>query len=107
VIAILAVVWLVIARGLKKASVASVVCSFLFVIVVVARGASWLDMSVVSTIAGIIIIRHGNSMLRVIRGQEHTLSFPAAPDARPSTPGDPPPSSKPAPQPGTPVDGDG
>jgi acyl phosphate:glycerol-3-phosphate acyltransferase len=67
--------WLVIARGLRKASVASVVCAIVFTLIVVARGASWMDMSVVSVIAGIIIIRHLKSLLRVVRGQE--LDFDA------------------------------
>lgn len=70
VMAIVAVAWVVLARGLRKASVASVVCAVLFTVIVVARGASWLDTSVVSVIAGIIIIRHLKSLLRVVRGQE-------------------------------------
>jgi glycerol-3-phosphate acyltransferase PlsY len=70
VMLITAVAWIVLARGLRKASVASVVCAVLFTVIVVARGASWLDMSVVSVIAGIIIIRHLKSLLRVVRGQE-------------------------------------
>ena len=70
VMAIVAVIWVVIARGLHKASVASVVCAVLFTVIVVVRGASWLDMSVVSVIAGIVIIRHLKSLLRVVRGQE-------------------------------------
>jgi acyl phosphate:glycerol-3-phosphate acyltransferase len=97
VVAVCAVVWLVIARGFHKASVASVVSSFLFVIIVVARGASWLDTLVVSTMAGIVIIRHGNSMLRVIRGQEHSLSYDPTADA----------ADDPTPQQGTAVEGDG
>jgi len=67
--------WLVIARGLRKASVASVVCAIICTLIVVARGASWMDMSVVSVIAGIIIVRHLKSLLRVVRGQE--LDFDA------------------------------
>ena len=70
VMAVVAVIWIVIARGLHKASVASVVCAILFTGIVVVRGASWLDMSVVSVIAGIIILRHLKSLLRVVRGQE-------------------------------------
>jgi glycerol-3-phosphate acyltransferase PlsY len=74
VMVITGVVWVVIARGLHKASVASVFCAVLFTVVVVARGASWLDMSVVSVIAGIVIVRHLKSLLRVLRGQELGLS---------------------------------
>jgi glycerol-3-phosphate acyltransferase PlsY len=70
VMAITGVVWIAIARGLHKASVASVVAAVMFTVIVVARGASWLDMAVVSVIAGIIIIRHLKSLLRVVRGQE-------------------------------------
>ena len=79
VMAIVAVIWVVIARGLHKASVASVVCAVLFTVIVVVRGASWLDMSVVSVIAGIVIIRHLKSLLRVVRGQE--LGFRPGGDA--------------------------
>ena len=70
VMVIVAAVWVALARLLHKASVASVICAVLFTVIVVARGASWLDMSVVSVIAGLIIIRHLKSLLRVIRGQE-------------------------------------
>ncbi len=80
VMAITGVVWIVIARGLHKASVASVAGAAFFTIVVVARGASWLDMSVVSVIAGIIIVRHLKSLLRVVRGQELGLSPTAIDD---------------------------
>lgn len=73
VMVITGVVWIAIARGLHKASVASVVCAVMFTVIVVARGASWLDMSVVSVIAGIIIVRHLKSLLRVVRGQEIAL----------------------------------
>ena len=67
---IVAAVWAALARGLHKASVASVVCALLFVTIVGVRGASWLDMSVVGVIAGIIVVRHLKSLLRVVRGQE-------------------------------------
>jgi glycerol-3-phosphate acyltransferase PlsY len=67
---IVAVVWAALARGLHKASVASVVCALLFVTIVGVRGASWLDMAVVGVIAGIIVVRHLKSLLRVVRGQE-------------------------------------
>ncbi|MEX0665824.1 MAG: glycerol-3-phosphate acyltransferase [Acidimicrobiia bacterium] len=79
------VVWVLIARGLHKASVASVACAVMFTVIVVARGASWLDMSVVSVIAGIIIVRHLKSLWRVVRGRELGLSthdgHPAQPDS--------------------------
>jgi glycerol-3-phosphate acyltransferase PlsY len=79
------IVWVVIARGLHKASVASVFCAVLFTVVVVARGASWLDMSVVSVIAGIVIVRHLKSLLRVVRGQELGLSPEGGDGVEPDT----------------------
>jgi len=83
VMCITAVVWVVIARGLHKASVASVAGAVLFTVIVVARGASWLDMSVVSVIAGIVIVRHLKSLLRVVRGQELGLSTIATDESTP------------------------
>jgi acyl phosphate:glycerol-3-phosphate acyltransferase len=85
VMLIVGALWLVIARVLHKASVASVICAVVFTVIVAARGASWLDMSVVSVIAGIIIIRHLKSLLRVVRGQELGLESHSEP-ATPSTP---------------------
>lgn len=85
VMVIVGALWLVIARVLHKASIASVICAVVFTVIVVVRGASWLDMSVVSVIAGIIIIRHLKSLLRVVRGQELGLESQPAP-ATPSTP---------------------
>jgi len=70
VAAVLGVVWIAIARGLHKASIASVVCAALFPIIVAARGASWLDMSVTTALALILLVRHGKSLLRVVRGEE-------------------------------------
>lgn len=85
VMVIVGALWIVIARVLHKASVASVICAIVFTVIVVVRGASWLDMSVVSVIAGIIIIRHLKSLWRVVRGQELGLESQPAP-ASPSTP---------------------
>ena len=70
VAAMLGVVWIAIARGLHKASVASVVCAALFPIIVAVRGASWLDMSVTTALALIVLVRHLKSLLRVVRGEE-------------------------------------
>ena len=85
VMTITAVAWVVIARGLHKASVASVAAAVMFTVIVVARGASWLDMSVVSVIAGIVIVRHLKSLLRVVRGQELGLETHDTSGAQPDT----------------------
>jgi glycerol-3-phosphate acyltransferase PlsY len=70
VIAILAVVWLVIARGFHKASIASVVCAVLFPIIVTLRGNSVLDIAVTSALAAIVVVRHFANLRRLVRGEE-------------------------------------
>jgi len=70
VLGILAVVWLAIARGLHKASVASVVCSCAFPIIVALRGGGPLDISVTTGLALIIVARHLKNLRRLVRGEE-------------------------------------
>ena len=79
--AILAVVWLVIARGFKKASIASVVCAVLFPVIVALRGNSVLDIAVTSALAAIIVVRHFANLRRLVRGEELGLERTADPDA--------------------------
>lgn len=74
VIAILAAVWLVIARGFHKASIASVVCALLFPAIVAVRGGSALDIAVTAGLAAIIIVRHFANLRRLVRGEELALS---------------------------------
>ncbi|MEX2255862.1 MAG: glycerol-3-phosphate acyltransferase [Acidimicrobiia bacterium] len=71
--AILALVWFAIARGLKKASIASVVCAVLFPAVVAVRGGTTLDIAVTSGLAAIVILRHLANLRRLVRGEEHGL----------------------------------
>jgi glycerol-3-phosphate acyltransferase PlsY len=71
--AILALVWFAIARGLKKASIASVVCAVLFPVVVAVRGGTTLDIAVTSGLAAIVILRHLANLRRLVRGEEHGL----------------------------------
>jgi glycerol-3-phosphate acyltransferase PlsY len=69
----LAVVWVAIARGLHKASVASIVCAIAAPVIVVLVGGSALDIAVVSGVAVMIILRHGSNLRRLVRGEEHGL----------------------------------
>lgn len=80
VLAILAVVWLVIARGFKKASIASVVCAVLFPVIVALRGNSVLDIAVTSALAAIIVVRHFANLGRLVRGEELGLERTGEPD---------------------------
>jgi acyl phosphate:glycerol-3-phosphate acyltransferase len=72
-IAILAVVWFAIARGLKKASIASVVCAVLFPVIVAVRGGSRLDLAVTIGLAAIVVVRHFANLRRLVRGEEPGL----------------------------------
>jgi acyl phosphate:glycerol-3-phosphate acyltransferase len=69
-IAVLAVVWFGIARGLRKASVASVVCAIALPVIVIARNRSALDMAVTAGLATLVVARHLANLRRLVRGQE-------------------------------------
>lgn len=69
----LAIVWIVIARGLHKASVASLVVAVLAPIIVIVRGGSALDIAIVCAVALLLILRHASNLKRLIRGEEHQL----------------------------------
>lgn len=73
---ILAIVWFAIARGLKKASVASLVCAILFPIIVAVRGGSTLDIAVTCGLAAIVVVRHLANLRRLVRGEEPGLGPP-------------------------------
>lgn len=70
VIVVLGVVWVAIARGLHKASVASVVCAILFPTIVALRGGGKLDLAVTCGLAAIVIVRHVSNLRRLVRGEE-------------------------------------
>jgi glycerol-3-phosphate acyltransferase PlsY len=69
----LAVVWFLIARVLKKASVASIVLTIAFPVLVAVTGGEWLDIVVTSVLALIILARHASNLRRLLKGEEHDL----------------------------------
>lgn len=73
VTAILASVWVVIARGFHRASIASVVCAAAFPVIVAIRGGGALDLSVSGGLAAIVILRHLSNLRRLVRGEEPEL----------------------------------
>ena len=70
VVIVLAVVWIAIARGLHKASIASVVCAALFPVIVLVRGGGKLDLFVTCGLAAVVIVRHFSNLRRLVRGEE-------------------------------------
>lgn len=71
--ATLASVWIVIARGFHRASIASVVCALAFPGIVAIRGGGALDLSVSSGLAAIVVLRHLSNLRRLVRGEEPEL----------------------------------
>jgi glycerol-3-phosphate acyltransferase PlsY len=72
-VAVLAVVWFGIARGLHKASVASIVCAIAFPVIVAVRDGSALDLAVTAGLAALVVARHLANLRRLVRGEEHGL----------------------------------
>jgi glycerol-3-phosphate acyltransferase PlsY len=70
---ILAILWIVIARGFHRASIASVVCAVAFPVIVAIRGGGALDLAVSSGLAAIVVLRHLSNLRRLVRGEEPEL----------------------------------
>jgi glycerol-3-phosphate acyltransferase PlsY len=73
IVAGLAVVWFVSARVLKRASVASIVCTLLFVVLAIVGGYDWIEVAVLAGLAVVIIGRHAANVRRLVRGEEPRL----------------------------------
>lgn len=70
---VLALVWILIARGLHKASVASLTVAVLAPIVVIVRGGAAIDIVVVCAVSVLLVLRHASNLRRLFRGEEHGL----------------------------------
>ena len=70
IVLILAVVWFLLARVLKLASVASLVGAVLFPILVAVGGYGTEEVLVISALAIVVIARHGANLRRLVHGRE-------------------------------------
>jgi glycerol-3-phosphate acyltransferase PlsY len=66
----LAVVWFVVARVLKLASVGSMVLAVLFPIAVALAGYAGWEIAVTSALAVLVLVRHLPNLRRLVKGQE-------------------------------------
>jgi glycerol-3-phosphate acyltransferase PlsY len=69
----LAVVWIVVARVLHKASLASLLVAVAFPVLVVVTGHEVWEDVVVSALGALIVVRHAANIRRLLRGQESDL----------------------------------
>jgi glycerol-3-phosphate acyltransferase PlsY len=75
----LAVLWFVVARVLKLASVGSLLAALAFPIAVAAWGYGWPDVAVTGALALLVIARHASNLRRLFRGAELKTERPPAP----------------------------
>jgi len=73
IVAGLAVVWFVVARVLKRASVASIVCTVLFLVLAIVGGYDWIEIAVLAGLGVVILGRHTANLRRLVRGEEPPL----------------------------------
>jgi glycerol-3-phosphate acyltransferase PlsY len=73
IVAVLAVVWLVIARVLRKSSIASLLVTVLFPIAVAVTGYDWWEVAVLAPLAVFVILRHRANIRRLLRHEEIDL----------------------------------
>lgn len=73
IVAGLAVVWVVVARVFKKASIASIVGTIAFPVLVAVSGYHWRETVVISALAVLVLLRHLSNLKRLLRGGEPGL----------------------------------
>src|SRR5437868_8386877 len=74
----LAPVWIVLARVLHKASLASLVVTVAFPIAALLLGFEWWEVVVLCALAVLVIVRHAANIRRLVRRQELDVGSPTA-----------------------------
>jgi glycerol-3-phosphate acyltransferase PlsY len=78
----LTVLWGLITKGLRKASVASLVILVAFPATVAILGYDWWETALISVVALLLIVRHTGNIRRLIRHEEPDLTAGSAPPGR-------------------------
>jgi glycerol-3-phosphate acyltransferase PlsY len=74
IVVALAVVFALIAKVLKKASLASLTCTVCFPVAVALMGYDGWEVAVVSALAVLVLVRHAANIRRLLRREEHGLT---------------------------------
>jgi glycerol-3-phosphate acyltransferase PlsY len=78
----LAALWLVVAKGLRKASIASLVIIVAFPVTVALLGHAWWETTLLGVVAALLVVRHAGNIGRLVRREEHDLVAGSAPPGR-------------------------
>jgi glycerol-3-phosphate acyltransferase PlsY len=70
IVLVLAVVWFLVARVLKLASVGSLLCAVLFPVLVAVGGYGAEEVAVIAALAVVVIVRHAANLRRLFQGRE-------------------------------------
>jgi glycerol-3-phosphate acyltransferase PlsY len=84
IVAVGAVVWLVVAQVLHKASVASLVVTIGFPIAVLALGYAGWEVGIVTGLAVLVVARHATNIRRLVHGEENELRAPGSSGSDPA-----------------------
>lgn len=78
----LAALWGAVAKGLRKASVASLLVIVAFPAAVALLGYDWWEATLLAVVAALLVLRHAGNIRRLIRREEHDLVAGSAPPGR-------------------------
>jgi glycerol-3-phosphate acyltransferase PlsY len=70
IVAALGLVWVVVARVLHKASIASLLITVAFPVTVAVRGYDGWEVGVIAAVAGLLVLRHVPNIRRLIHREE-------------------------------------